>query len=257
MVKKYKSIWISDIHLGSSACKALELCNFLKNTECENLFLVGDIIDGWKLSRSWNWPQEHSNVIRRLLTKAKRGTKIFYILGNHDEFLRPWLKLKLNVGNIEISNEVMYVDSLNRSWIVTHGDLFDQVTRHYKWVSVLGDRAYTALLTMNTILNSIRSRLNLGYWSLSGYVKSKTKGALNFIYKYEENLAKYANSKQVHGIINGHIHFPSLKYINEVVYINDGDWTESCSALVETYSGEFQLLKLSKNNTMEVIKTYR
>ena len=172
----YKTIWISDIHLGTKGCKAEELCQFLKHNTSESIFLVGDIIDGWKLSRKWGWPQAHSNVLRRLLTRAKRGTMIYYVVGNHDEFLRPWLKHKLAIGNIMLANEFSYTDTKGRQWLITHGDLFDQVTRHWRWVSICGDRAYTILLSLNGILHALRRTFGLGYWSLSKYIKGRIDG---------------------------------------------------------------------------------
>ena len=155
-MKKYRSIWISDLHLGTNGCKADELCKFLKNNDCEHLYLVGDIVDGWKLNRSWNWPQSHSNVIRRLLTSAKRGTNITYIIGNHDEFLRDWVRFGIQVGNIRVVNECDHVGVTGQRYLVVHGDMFDSVTRNYKWVSMLGDMAYELLLRINSVLNKTR-----------------------------------------------------------------------------------------------------
>lgn len=251
----YKSIWISDLHLGSKGCKAIELCKFLKENTSDNLFLVGDIIDGWKLTRNWHWPQEHSNVIRRLLTKAKRGTKITYVVGNHDEFLRPWLKHKLLIGNLSVVNQITYIDIKGRKWIITHGDLFDHVTRNWKWVSLLGDHAYSLLLSSNGLLNNIRKKLGLGYWSLSQYIKANTKKALDFIWKFEESVAKHAENENAFGIICGHIHTPAIKEIDGIMYLNDGDWVETCSAIVETHAGDFQLLILNRFGQMEIVKT--
>jgi UDP-2,3-diacylglucosamine pyrophosphatase LpxH len=256
-MKKYRAIWISDIHLGTRGCKADLLCKFLKEHDCETLYLVGDIIDGWKLSRKWYWPQEHSNVVRRLLTKAKRGTKIVYILGNHDEFLRSWVRSKIDVGNVFVTNQVIHTDFFGRKWVVTHGDLFDQVTRHWKWVSILGDRAYNLLLATNGLINRIRTMFGFGYWSLSKYVKDRTKQAVNFIYKFEEHLARHARDLGAHGIICGHIHTPAVKNINGIMYANDGDWVETCSALVETIDGKFQLMCVGENGEMKIITTYQ
>lgn len=250
----YKSIWISDIHLGTKGCKAEQLCNFLKDNQCEHLFLVGDIVDGWRLTKSWYWPQEHSNVVRRLLTKAKRGTKIIYVTGNHDEFLRPWVKHMIQVGNVNVVNRYIYKDIKHRNWLVTHGDLFDHVTRHWKYVSLLGDRAYNLLLYLNSSIAYFRSFLGLGYWSLSKFIKGKTKQAVNFIYKFEEHLATHAKSLGVQGVICGHIHTPVIKTINDIIYINDGDWVESCSAVVETLEGDFKLLVLDIEGNMKEVQ---
>jgi UDP-2,3-diacylglucosamine pyrophosphatase LpxH len=252
---KYKAIWISDIHLGSNSCKANEICSFLKENDCEELYLVGDIIDGWKLQRGWSWNQAHSNVIRRFLTKAKRGTTIVYIVGNHDEFLRKWLKHKFDVGNISLVNNYEYTDIKGRKWLITHGDLFDQVTRHWKWISIVGDIGYNLLLSSNGILHFIRTKFGLGYWSLSKYIKTRTKQAVNFIYKFEEHLVKHTKEGGYHGVICGHIHTPTIKTLNNITYMNTGDWVETCSAIVETYDGEFHLLIL-ENDKMEVVKVY-
>ena len=251
----YKTIWISDVHLGTKGCKSELLCNFLKNNNCDNLFLVGDIIDGWKLQRKWYWPQEHSNVLRKILTKAKRGTIVTYIIGNHDEFLRSWTNTSINVGNIEITNEKIYTDLKGRTWLIIHGDLFDQITVNFKWLSMIGDRVYSILLICNSVLHQIRSKFGLGYWSLSKYLKEQSKQAVNFIYKFEEHLAEYAKSKKMQGVISGHIHKPEIKSINNITYMNTGDWVESCSVIVETLDGEIQLLVLNQNNIMDIVKT--
>ena len=252
----YKTIWISDIHLGSTACKADELCNFLKQNNCDTLYLVGDIIDGWKLERKWNWPQEHSNVIRRILTKAKRGTKIYYVIGNHDEFFRSWLSDNIFLGEIHFTNSHTYIDTHNRKWLIIHGDQFDQIVKHWKWISILGDMGYSFLLSCNGIIHKLRSLFGFGYWSLSKYIKGKTKQAVNFIYKFEENLSAYAEKKNYYGIICGHIHTPAIKKIGNIVYINDGDWVETCSAVVETFDGKFQLLILDENGEMKIVETF-
>lgn len=251
--QSYRSIWISDIHLGTRGCKAKLLCDFLKSSHCENLFLVGDIIDGWRLRKNWYWTQEHSNVIRRILTKAKRGTQIIYITGNHDEFLRTWIKQIVYIGNLQIVNNYSYTDLKGRKWLVTHGDLFDQITRHHKWLSIIGDNAYNFLLICNSLLAKIRNKFGLGYWSFSSFIKSQTKQAIDFIYRFEIHLANYAKTKNFIGVICGHIHTPVIKIINDVFYINDGDWVESCSAVVETYDGEFKLLQIDTNGNMKEI----
>lgn len=252
-MQHYRSVWISDIHLGTRGCKADHLCNFLKSTRCDNLFLIGDIVDGWRLSKQWYWPQEHSNVVRRILTKAKRGTKVIYITGNHDEFLRSWFNSSIDVGNIHIANEYSYLDVKGRNWLIVHGDLFDQVTRHWRWLSILGDNAYNFLLYINRWTSILRARLGLGYWSLSSFLKNKTKQAVNFIYRFEEHLTIHAQQQGYQGVICGHIHTPTIKTIQSTIYINDGDWVESCSALVEDFNGDFILLSLDINGEMSEI----
>lgn len=248
----YRTIWISDVHLGTRGSKAELVSQFLKDNQCETLYLVGDMIDGWQLSKSWYWPQEHSNVIRKILTKAKRGTKVFYILGNHDDFLRPWLDHDLSIGDIHVVNHATHIDIFGRKWLVTHGDLFDQVTRHWRWVSMLGDTAYHILLSSNHLVHKVRSFFGLKQWSLSQYIKGKTKQAVSFIYKFEEYLSIYAKENNAYGVICGHIHTPAIKTIDGVVYINTGDWVETCSAVVETLDGEIKLLILQDGVMVEV-----
>ena len=243
-MKKYRSIWISDLHLGTAGCKADNICNFLKHYDCEHLYLVGDVIDGWRLNRGWYWPQSHSNVIRRLITKAKRGTKITYITGNHDEFLRDWINLGLYIGNIKVVNNIEHIGVNGHRYLVTHGDMFDSITRNYKWISLLGDMAYETLLKINTLLNKTRKWFGYGYWSFSKYIKVNVKHAANFICKFEHHLINHAALEGYHGVICGHIHFPEIKMVNNIVYMNSGDFVETCSALVENFNGTFEILQL-------------
>jgi len=239
----YKSIFISDVHLGTRDCKADLLNNFLKNNTCDTLYLVGDIIDGWKIQQNkWRWNQSHTNVIRRILGYAKRGTKVIYIAGNHDEFLRTMLPYNLNLGNIEFYNQYDHVGIDGKHYLVTHGDLFDGITRLAPWLSFLGDKAYDIILSINTNYNSFRHRLGWGYWSLSKYLKKKVKKAVDFIFRFEKNLATYCKRKGYAGVICGHIHTAEIKEIDGVVYMNDGDWVESCTALVEHEDGRWELI---------------
>lgn len=240
---KYKSIFISDVHLGSQNCQAELLCKFLKENDCENLFLVGDIIDGWKLKKSWYFPQSHANVIRRVLTKSKRGTKVFYIAGNHDEFLRPLIRYDLTFGNIIVKNKFEYDGIDGKRYFITHGDMFDSLMNaNMKWVMFLGDHLYNILMSLNFLINKIRSIFGKEYWSLSKYLKHKTKRAMNFIQKYEIQMARYCFSKGFDGIICGHIHTAEIKNIEGVIYMNSGDWVESCTALVEHEDGRFEII---------------
>ena len=239
----YRSIFISDIHLGTSDCKAELLHNFLKHNKCEMLYLVGDIIDGWKIQQNkWKWSQSHSNVVRKILGCAKKGTRVVYIVGNHDEFLRPMLPYEFTFGNIEIYNQCEHVGIDKKRYLVTHGDLFDGITRIAPWLSFLGDKAYDGVLSLNTKYNWIRHKLGFGYWSLSRYLKHRVKKAVDFIFKFEKNLADYCKRKGYDGVICGHIHTAEIKEIEGVVYMNDGDWVESCTALVEHLDGRWELV---------------
>jgi len=244
MKTKYHSIFVSDLHLGAGESQADAFASFMKQFDCDNLYMVGDMIDGWKMRRRWYWPQSHSNALRRVLTKAKRGCRIVYVTGNHDEFLRDLFVEHGRFGDIEIVNEIIYTDVKNRRWLVTHGDMFDQVTRHYRWISLLGDRLYTMLLWSNRLLHVVRNRLGLSHWSLSQYIKSNTKQALNFIYKFEEHLVAHAEKQSAQGVICGHIHTPAMKMIGNLHYINTGDFCETCSAVAETPDGQWHLLML-------------
>ena len=236
----YKTIWVSDIHLGTRDCKATYLIDFLKSNNCEKLYLVGDIIDGWKLKSGFYWPQEHTNVIRRILTKAKRGTEVIYVLGNHDHFLRQWLEYDMTFGNIRITNEDIHITETGKRFLVTHGDLFDGITRYAVWISKLGDTGYTFLLRVNRYFNKFRNLFGMKYWSLSAFIKHKVKAAVNFITSFETVLAAEVRNRGLDGVICGHIHTPDIKYIDKhILYMNDGDFQESCSALVETKNGDF------------------
>jgi len=239
-MEKYKSIFISDVHLGSKGCKSKYIYNFLKIHSCENLFLVGDIIDCWRLKSKIYWPQEHSNVIRNILSMAKNGTKVTYITGNHDDFLRIYQPLQL--GNLELKEEHVYETVSGKNFLVIHGDQFDIVTKYGKSLSVLGDKVYTFLLALNKVLNFFRSRLGFGYWSLAKYLKDLTKKAVNKASDYEESLSRECKTRNLDGIVCGHIHKAQMSVINGIEYLNCGDWVESATALVETMTGEFKLI---------------
>ena len=247
---KYKSIFISDIHLGTRFSKAKLLLNFFKHNECEHLILVGDIIDGWSIKRKLYWPQEHSDVIQKILKKAKKGTKVTFITGNHDEFLRPFVPLLLG-NSINISNELEYIALSGKKYYITHGDFFDSITMTKKWLAVLGDYGYDLLLHLNSVFNFFRKLFGIRkYWSLSKYVKDNVKSSVSFISDFESVLANHARNKAYDGIICGHIHKAEIKLIDEIEYLNCGDWVESCTAIVETFDGKFEIIDwLEKNAT--------
>ena len=247
--KTYRTIFISDVHLGTKDCKAGHLNNFLKYNTCETLYLVGDIIDAWKIQQNkWRWKQSHTNVVRRVLGHAKRGTKVIYILGNHDEFLRPYLHYGLGFGMLEIKNQCEHIGADGKHYLVTHGDLFDGITRLAPWLSFLGDKAYDFVLALNSRFNWFRHRLGFGYWSLSLFLKQKVKRALDFMFQFEKNLAGYCKKKGYDGVICGHIHKAEIKEIDGVIYMNDGDWVESCTALVEHHDGRWEIITWTQEN---------
>lgn len=240
---KYRTVWISDIHLGTKGCQAGFLEDFLRSVDCDNLYLVGDIIDGWAMGRgSTFFPQEHVNIIRRFLNKARNGTIVKYVIGNHDEFLRKYQDQFTQIGNIEIADEFIHVTADGRKLWVIHGDLYDGVTRYHKWISHLGDIGYTLLIQLNKQFNNIRKFFGHPYWSLSAYIKHKVKGAVEFINSFEDAVSKECKKNGYDGVVCGHIHHAEIKDINGITYYNDGDWVESCTALVEDMDGNIQII---------------
>lgn len=245
---KYKTVFISDVHLGTHGCQAEALVDFLKEYTCDSLYLVGDIIDGWRLKKRIYWPQSHSDVIRRILTVARNGNRVYYILGNHDEALRKWLNFDLRFGRVRILNRQDHIALNGKRYLVVHGDMFDGLMqKDWKWLMHVGDVAYNLLIWLNIRLNTMRGWLGMDYWSLSKYLKTKTKEAVSFVDGFEEKLADYADQKGYAGVICGHIHSAAIKNINGIEYLNTGDWVESCTAIVETHDGEFKLVDWSKN----------
>lgn len=245
---KYRTICISDTHLGSKGAQAELLNNFLKHNESEYLYLVGDIIDGWKIQQhKWRWRQSHSNCIRRFLGAAKRGTRVTYITGNHDEFLRPFIKQSFPLGsNISIVNQAEHTGINGRRYFLTHGDIFDGIGRIGRWIYFLGDRVYDVLITINKFFNWTRMKLGFGYWSMSKWLKHNVKKAVTFVCEFEQAMVAFCKRKGYNGIICGHIHTPEIKVIDGIEYMNDGDWVESCSALVETFEGEWKIIYWEK-----------
>ena len=239
-VRHYRAIWISDIHLGTSGCKAEFLLDFLRVNESDQLYLVGDIVDGWQLKRGWYWKQSHNDVVQKVLRKARKGTKVTYIVGNHDEVLREFLGLRF--GEILIENEAVHELRDGRRLWVTHGDLFDGVIQYAKWLAYLGDTAYTMALKVNDHFNYLRHKMGMSYWSLSQYLKHRVKNAVSFITAFEEALTTEARRRGYDGVVCGHIHRPEIREIDGTLYCNDGDWVESLSALVETHEGELKLV---------------
>ena len=239
-VKRFRTIWISDVHLGTTGCQAARLLEFLQATESETLYLVGDIIDGWQLRRRWYWDQAHNNIVQNVLKKAKKGTEVIFVPGNHDEAIRQFIDL--DFGGIRIRDELIHVTAQGKRMLVLHGDRFDGVIACAKWLAYVGDSLYTMILKFNQLFNKWRARAGLPYWSLSQYLKLKVKNAVSYITSFEDALAAEARKKGVDGVICGHIHKPEIRDINGITYCNDGDWVESLSALVEDHAGELRLV---------------
>jgi len=237
---RVRTVWISDVHLGTPGCQAAALLDFLKHVECDTLYLVGDIIDGWQLRRSWYWPQAHNDVVQKLLRKARKGTRVIFVPGNHDEFARKYLDHTF--GGIEVAEECLHTTADGRVLWVTHGDLYDGVIQCAKWLAHLGDTLYELTLKLNRWFNSARARLGLPYWSLSKYLKLKVKRAVSYVGDFESALAREARKRGADGVVCGHIHHAEMREIDGVLYCNDGDWVESLTALVEHPSGELEIL---------------
>lgn len=239
-VTRHRAIFISDVHLGTRGCQAEALLDFLKHNDSDYLYLVGDIIDGWRLSRRWYWPQAHNDVAQKILRKARKGTKVIYVPGNHDEFLRTYLGL--NLGDIEILDETVHVTADGKKLLVIHGDQFDGVVRYHKGIAMLGSWAYDVMVSFNGVFNRLRRAFGMPYWSLAAYIKHRVKDAVQFIVNFEEAVLTAAAERGLDGCVCGHIHHPNIREVNGLLYCNDGDWVETASALVEDENGKLAIV---------------
>jgi UDP-2,3-diacylglucosamine pyrophosphatase LpxH len=238
--RRFRTIWISDIHLGTRGCNAALLTDFLDHTDSETLYLVGDIIDGWRLKKRFYWPSTHNDIVWRIMKRAKRGTRVVYIPGNHDEMFRQFSGL--NFGGVEIRRKAIHETADGRRLLVLHGDEFDTIMLAHRWLAFVGDAAYELLMRLNVVVNAVRQRFDLPYWSLSKMAKHKVKNAVEFISRYEEVVARAADARGVDGVVCGHIHNAEMREIGGVIYYNDGDWVEGCTALVEHFDGRMEVL---------------
>ena len=239
-MKHYRAIWISDVHLGTSGCQANYLLDFLKHNEADKFYLVGDIIDGWRLRKSFYWPQAHNDVVQKLLRKARKGTEVIYVPGNHDESARQFFGLSF--GDIKVVEEVIHTTLDGKKLWVTHGDLFDGVMQYAKWLAYVGDTLYSFILYINRYFNMLRVKMGLQYWSLSQYLKHQVKNAVSYIADFEQIMAREARLRGCDGVVCGHIHKAEIREIDGLLYCNDGDWVESLTALVETRTGELKII---------------
>nr|WP_295372968.1 UDP-2,3-diacylglucosamine diphosphatase [uncultured Sphingosinicella sp.] len=238
--RRYRTIWISDVHLGTRGCNDRLLIDFLDHVDSETLYLVGDIIDGWRMKKRYYWPERHNAIVRRLMKRAKRGTEVVYIPGNHDEMFRQFAGM--NFGGVQIRNKAIHTTADGRRLLVLHGDEFDTVVRAHKWLAFAGDAAYGFLMKLNVVVNAVRRRFNLPYWSLSKHAKHKVKNAVEFISRFEDAVAHEARVKNVSGVVCGHIHTAEVRQYGDITYYNDGDWVEGCTALVEHFDGRMEIL---------------
>ena len=238
--RHYRTIWISDVHLGTRGCNAELLLDFLDHCDSDRLYLVGDMIDGWRMKKKFYWPERHNAILRRIMKKAKGGTAVTYIPGNHDEMFRQFSGTSF--GGVEIRRSAIHETADGRRLLVLHGDEFDAIMLSKRWLAFLGDAAYTLLLRVNVLVNAVRRRFDLPYWSLSAHAKHKVKDAVAFISQFEEVVASAARKRRVDGVVCGHIHTAEMREFDGVAYYNDGDWVESCTALVEHDDGQMEVL---------------
>ena len=250
-VRNYRTVFISDIHLGTKGCQAELLLDFIRHIECESLYLVGDIVDGWKLRSGWHWPQAHNDVVQKILRMARKGVKVVYVPGNHDDRVREFVGV--HFGGVVVARDAIHETADGRRFLVLHGDEFDGVVQHAKWLAFVGDYAYRVLIAANTLFNRARRRLGFGYWSLSAFLKTRVKNALQFVENFEQAVAEEARRRGVDGVICGHIHKAEMRDIDGIAYINDGDWVESCSALVEHHDGRLEILEWAKLRSWSAI----
>jgi UDP-2,3-diacylglucosamine pyrophosphatase LpxH len=238
-MKTVRSIFISDAHLGCRYTHAEALLAFLRNHQPQYLYIVGDFIDGWRLKRSWYWSDTYTYLLKRIVDLMKRGTRVYYTPGNHDEFLRSFTE---SFGSVHLADEFVHVTADQRRLLVTHGDKFDAVVLNARWLSLLGDVGYNLLLGINIVFNALRRRLGFGYWSLSAAIKRRVKQATSYIGNFEDVVTRYAAQQGCSGVVCGHIHTPRIGSHGGIDYYNTGDWVESCTALVEYSDGSFELL---------------
>ena len=246
VVRRHRTIFISDVHLGTRGCKAELLADFLARNHCDTLYLVGDIIDGWQLRRRWYWTDAQSRVVAEILRKADGGTRVIYVPGNHDEFLRDYCGRAL--AGIEVMPEAIHETAAGLRLLILHGDQFDGVIGYAKWLAHVGDHAYCLALALNDRLHALRRRFGLPYWSLSAYLKRKVKNAVEYVSRFEEVVARAAAPRGVDGVLCGHIHHAEIRQIGPILYLNDGDWVESCTALVEDARGNLEILRWASSS---------
>jgi UDP-2,3-diacylglucosamine pyrophosphatase LpxH len=239
-VRRVRTLFLSDVHLGSKAAKADFLLDFLRCHEAATIILVGDIVDGWRLKRSWYWPQSCNDVVQKLLRKARKGARIIYVPGNHDEFLRDFPGV--HFGGIEVAQQLVHEAADGKKYLVLHGDEFDVVVRNARLLAYLGDWAYDAAIAINVALAAVRRRLGLPYWSFSAWAKLQVKHAVNFIGAFQQVVAEEARKHGADGVICGHIHHAVIEDIGGIRYINTGDWVESCTAVIEHWDGTMELV---------------
>jgi UDP-2,3-diacylglucosamine pyrophosphatase LpxH len=250
-VSRYRTIFISDLHLGARDCQAELLLDFIRSVECGTLFLVGDIVDGWKLKGGWHWPQSHNDVVQKLLRMVRKGTRIVYLGGNHDSRVLDFCGV--HFGGVVVGREAVHQTADGRRLLVIHGDLFDAISAHPGWRAFAGDWGYRLLIGLNTLSNLLRRRLGRQYWSLAAHLKSRTRDTLRFVGEFEAAAAREARRRGLDGVVCGHIHIPAMREIDGILYCNDGDWVESCTALVEHLDGRLELVDWARRRVKSAV----
>jgi UDP-2,3-diacylglucosamine pyrophosphatase LpxH len=251
-IRRVRTAFVSDVHLGTRGCQAELLLDFIKHVEFDNLYLIGDIVDGWRLKSGWYWPQAHNDVVQKILRLARKGVKVVYIPGNHDEFAREYCGTVF--GDVHVVHDAIHVTADGRKLLIVHGDEFDGVVQYAKWLALLGDWAYGAVLALNTWFNLARRRMGFGYWSLSAYLKNKVKNAVKFVDAFEVAVADEARRRGADGVVCGHIHKAAIRDVGGIQYLNDGDWVESCTALVENRDGSLEIIEWAKLRSWSMLE---
>ena len=253
----YRTIWISDVHLGTRHSQVTKLLDFLRQTECEQLYIVGDFIDGWQLRRKWFWTEEYNVLVQKLLRKNRKQTRVTFIIGNHDEFLEQFLGL--NFGAVHLAERTVHIAADGKRYVVLHGHQFDGLAHFNRLLDRVGSALYERILDMNVWVNRVRRLLGFGYWSFASYIKLKAKRAMKYVNDYEEALIQFARKSDASGIICGHIHRPEIRQVGDIVYMNCGDWIENCTALVEDFTGKISLINFhdSQRKEEEMVKEVR
>jgi UDP-2,3-diacylglucosamine pyrophosphatase LpxH len=241
--RRFRTLFISDVHLGTKGCQAERLLDFLRHHDADTIYLVGDIVDGWQLKSGWYWPQTHNDVVQKILRQARKGARVVYVPGNHDEFLRDYYGT--HFGGIEVAENAIHEGADGQRFLVIHGDMFDLVVTQARWLAHLGDKAYDLAIAINRIFNLIRLRLGFPYWSLSQWAKLKVKNAVSYIGEFEKTLVAEARRHGVDGVICGHIHHAAIHDDFGIRYVNCGDWVESCTAVAEHHDGRFEIIDWS------------
>lgn len=242
----YRAVWISDIHLGSRHAQVGKLLDFLRDLECEHLYVVGDFIDGWQLRRKWYWTDDYNVLIQKLLRKNRKQTRVTFLIGNHDEFLEQYRSISF--GSVKLVERTIHIGLDGKRYVVLHGHQFDGLTQHNRLLDRVGSALYDHILNLNTLLNQVRRRMGFGYWSFASYLKQQAKAAVKYVADYEHSLIQCARKAKVAGVICGHIHRPEIRSVEGITYMNCGDWVENCTALVEEFTGEFKIIQCHENH---------